>query len=206
MDNRRDEQSKTCTGCRRELTLDGFSPSRKGLYGRDSRCKECRRLRYSSDPEARSRNNEASRRYRARNRGAILARLREKHRERRVSLLERYGGRCACCGEARTEFLAIDHVEGGGTRERNSTKPHEYYRRLLRSPVPLPGYRVLCHNCNTSLGLYGYCPHAVQNAPRHANRMQSDGIADPADPGMLDVVGFDTATPQLISDFARGAL
>lgn len=31
-------------------------------------------------------------------------------------------------------------------------------------------------------------------------------IADPADPGMLDVVGFDTATPQLIADFARGAL
>jgi len=31
-------------------------------------------------------------------------------------------------------------------------------------------------------------------------------IADPADPEMLDVVGFDTATPQLISDFARGAL
>lgn len=31
-------------------------------------------------------------------------------------------------------------------------------------------------------------------------------IADPADPGMLDVVGFDTATPQLISDFAGGVL
>jgi 60 kDa SS-A/Ro ribonucleoprotein len=38
--------------------------------------------------------------------------------------------------------------------------------------------------------------------------MVSNGfsIADPADPGMLDVVGFDTATPQLISEFARGAL
>jgi 60 kDa SS-A/Ro ribonucleoprotein len=38
--------------------------------------------------------------------------------------------------------------------------------------------------------------------------MVSNGfsIADPADPLMLDVVGFDTATPQLISDFARGAL
>jgi 60 kDa SS-A/Ro ribonucleoprotein len=38
--------------------------------------------------------------------------------------------------------------------------------------------------------------------------MVSNGftVADPADPGMLDVVGFDTATPQLISDFARGAL
>jgi len=31
-------------------------------------------------------------------------------------------------------------------------------------------------------------------------------IADPNDPGMLDVVGFDTATPQLVSDFARGVL
>jgi 60 kDa SS-A/Ro ribonucleoprotein len=31
-------------------------------------------------------------------------------------------------------------------------------------------------------------------------------IADPADRGMLDVVGFDTATPQLIADFARGTL
>jgi 60 kDa SS-A/Ro ribonucleoprotein len=38
--------------------------------------------------------------------------------------------------------------------------------------------------------------------------MVSNGfsIADPADPGMLDVVGFDTATPQLVSDFARDAL
>jgi 60 kDa SS-A/Ro ribonucleoprotein len=38
--------------------------------------------------------------------------------------------------------------------------------------------------------------------------MVSNGfsIADPADPGMFDVVGFDTATPQLISDFAAGTL
>ena len=38
--------------------------------------------------------------------------------------------------------------------------------------------------------------------------MVSNGfsIADPDDAGMLDVVGFDTATPQLVADFARGAL
>jgi 60 kDa SS-A/Ro ribonucleoprotein len=38
--------------------------------------------------------------------------------------------------------------------------------------------------------------------------MVSNGfsIADPTDGGMLDVVGFDTATPQLIADFARGTL
>jgi 60 kDa SS-A/Ro ribonucleoprotein len=36
--------------------------------------------------------------------------------------------------------------------------------------------------------------------------MVSNGfsIADPADPGMLDVIGFDTATAQLIADFDRG--
>jgi 60 kDa SS-A/Ro ribonucleoprotein len=38
--------------------------------------------------------------------------------------------------------------------------------------------------------------------------MVSNGftIADPADAGMLDVVGFDMATPQLVGDFARRAL
>jgi 60 kDa SS-A/Ro ribonucleoprotein len=36
--------------------------------------------------------------------------------------------------------------------------------------------------------------------------MVSNGfsIADPADGGMLDVIGFDSATPQLIADFERG--
>jgi 60 kDa SS-A/Ro ribonucleoprotein len=35
--------------------------------------------------------------------------------------------------------------------------------------------------------------------------MVSNGftIADPDDPGMLDVVGFDTATPSVISAFAK---
>jgi 60 kDa SS-A/Ro ribonucleoprotein len=38
--------------------------------------------------------------------------------------------------------------------------------------------------------------------------MTSNGfsIADPNDAGMLDIVGFDSATPQIMSDFARGAL
>lgn len=38
--------------------------------------------------------------------------------------------------------------------------------------------------------------------------MVSNGftIADPGDPGMLDVVGFDTATPVVVADFAGGSL
>lgn len=190
------------------LALDAYSPSRKGLHRRDARCKECRRLRYSSDPEARRRSNEASRRYRALNRDTILARLREKHRRKRIALLERYGGHCACCGEQRIEFLAIDHVNGGGTTERKTLKPHEYYGRLLNSAVPLSGYRVLCHNCNASLGLYGYCAHRVPEADQATQSLRLVGRGEriSAAGAEEDVVGFDTATPQLISDFARGAL
>lgn len=38
--------------------------------------------------------------------------------------------------------------------------------------------------------------------------MVSNGftIADPSDPGMLDVVGFDTAAPGIMADFSRGGL
>jgi 60 kDa SS-A/Ro ribonucleoprotein len=38
--------------------------------------------------------------------------------------------------------------------------------------------------------------------------MVSNGfsIADPSDPGMLDVVGFDTGTPGVIAGFAAGTL
>lgn len=38
--------------------------------------------------------------------------------------------------------------------------------------------------------------------------MVSNGftIADPEDAGMLDVVGFDTAAPELMADFSAGRL
>ena len=38
--------------------------------------------------------------------------------------------------------------------------------------------------------------------------MVSNGfsIANPSDPGMLDVVGFDTGTPEVIAGFAGGSL
>jgi 60 kDa SS-A/Ro ribonucleoprotein len=31
-------------------------------------------------------------------------------------------------------------------------------------------------------------------------------VADPADPGMLDVAGFDAAVPGMVADFSRGDL
>jgi hypothetical protein len=41
----------------------------------------------------------------------------------------------------------------------------------------------------------------------HPHQMASNGctLADPNDRGMLDVVGFDTSVPAVISDFVRAA-
>lgn len=88
----------------------------------------------------------------------------QRNRAKRQACLDHYGGHCACCGEKRVEFLAIDHVNGGGSKhrlelfgKRNAGGP-AFYSWLKKNGFPT-GYRVLCHNCNTSLGLYGYCPH-----------------------------------------------
>lgn len=67
---------------------------------------------------------------------------------------------CACCGENALEFLAIDHIDGGGAKQKRELGGcgSRLYRWLRQNHYP-EGYRVLCHNCNASRGLYGYCPH-----------------------------------------------
>jgi hypothetical protein len=88
--------------------------------------------------------------------------------KRGISLetIKRYGGKCACCGESRREFLAIDHIDGGGEKHRKELGMRggaNFYGYLKSQGYPA-GYRVLCHNCNQSLGSYGYCPHAKEVA------------------------------------------
>jgi hypothetical protein len=89
----------------------------------------------------------------------------------RMGCLLAYGGEppvCACCGEYRIPFLAIDHINGGGKTHRLSIGaatigPHAVYRWLKKNGYP-EGFRVLCHNCNYALGLYGKCPHEDEHA------------------------------------------
>lgn len=85
---------------------------------------------------------------------------------RKYRVLSHYSGGepvCSCCGETRLEFLALDHVKGGGTKHRRALGlpggGYVFYALLAREGFP-PGYRVLCHNCNSALGWFSYCPHA----------------------------------------------
>jgi hypothetical protein len=76
----------------------------------------------------------------------------------RDEVIKHYGNQCACCGEKRHEFLAVDHIFGKGKSE-NRRGGWTFYLRIKREGYPKDVYRLLCHNCNISRGHYGYCPH-----------------------------------------------
>lgn len=167
-------RSKTCTGCKLEKELGEFSPRVGGVHGRASRCHECRRLdrarrapdfeaerrrRWKEDPEYRERNRQATKRYREKNRDALSERARVRYRKMREQLIVIYGGSCECCGEETHEFLAVDHVNGGGSNHRKVENPTDLFRRLVKKGVRDMEYRLLCHNCNHAIAHYGSCPH-----------------------------------------------
>lgn len=136
--------SKRCTKCRdvKPLTSEFFSPCRKrGEMIFEARCRLCK-------AEAQ----------------------RDRNRRSRLDALRHYSAgvpACKCCGESLLEFLTIDHIGGGGTEHRRELRGRvsSIYLWLKRRGYP-EGYRVLCMNCNFSLGMYGYCPHTPGRSDR----------------------------------------
>jgi hypothetical protein len=94
-----------------------------------------------------------------------------RRKELRKTIIDHYSkgeNRCGCCGENHFEFLQLDHIEGNGEKHRKEIKRsagEAFYTWLIRNNFP-EGYRVLCSNCNQSLGMYGYCPHEGRTASR----------------------------------------
>lgn len=84
--------------------------------------------------------------------------------QKKLLVLKYYGGespKCECCGELRTLFLAIDHIKGNGNAHRRETGlsgGHHFYSWLINQNFPA-GFRILCHNCNMAIGIWGQCPH-----------------------------------------------
>lgn len=137
---------------------------------RRQKARERQRERYHADPARReyltawNKDNAAKRREWGR----------KARRDLRLKALDAYGGRCACCGERRYEFMAIDHVDGGGSAHRKSLReqgvgPEGFLRWLERSGYP-QGFRLLCHNCNSAYGYYGECPHQDTEAENLTRR------------------------------------
>lgn len=81
-----------------------------------------------------------------------------------------YGNRCECCGESNISFLTLDHINGGGSKERMGSTT------TLQKAVDEKDknkYRILCYNCNT--GRYwngGICPHIEEHHIKNSNRIK----------------------------------
>lgn len=98
------------------------------------------------------------------NRGKNLIKQKQYQLKVKLEVFNRYTDgdvKCACCGENELQFLSIDHIHGGGTKHRAEIGAHKIYFWLRNNNYP-DGFRVLCHNCNQSLGFYGWCPHQTK--------------------------------------------
>lgn len=135
-----DDATKTCTKCGQIKAVADFHRNRALPDGRKPHCKPCVR--------ANSTHTRKGPWY-----GRALAAT---HRRAALAI---YGGKCECCGELRVEFLAFDHIDGGGTAHRREVGSGAAFVRWLRTNDYPAGFRILCHNCNLSRGFLGYCPH-----------------------------------------------
>lgn len=160
---------KTCSKCHTPKPEDEFGHRGGGM--KRAYCKLCRNKQ--RDPVA------AQHLYQER-RDRRLAEQRRQRARRKLLVLGHYSGgepKCACCNEQAIEFLTIDHINGGGERHRlklatgrktSHGRPNfgggAMYFWLIQNGFP-DGFRVLCFNCNSALGLFGYCPHQAGKLP-----------------------------------------
>lgn len=130
----------------------GKNPYRQGKKSCES-CSKKRRDRYEAYGDKETRRKQAE----------II------RHERRKRILEHYGGKCSCCGEAEFIFLSIDHINGGGNEHRrqignnpdsrcgSSSTQFAIWIETNNYPDTL---QILCHNCNMGKHLNGgVCPH-----------------------------------------------
>lgn len=81
-------------------------------------------------------------------------------------VIDKYGGKCACCNETELLFLTIDHINNDGHIERksmakgrNTVCSTQLYLKLKREEKR-NDIQVLCFNCNLGRSLNnGICPH-----------------------------------------------
>lgn len=145
---------KKCHKCKEELPEECFSKNKSKADGLGTECKVCRKKYMDT--------------YYIQNHSVInnqnKKRGKMRHKDARRKVLEHYSNgtmKCACpgCNEDKEEFLTINHINGGGNKDRKTFKgARTFYEYLVKNNYP-PDLNVLCYNCNCSKGFFGYCPH-----------------------------------------------
>jgi len=88
---------------------------------------------------------------------------RARHLRYKREFVSAYGGKCYCCGEAEITFLTLDHINGGGHKERvKEGTGTQIYLRVRREGYPKDKYRLACMNCNIAVTYGRTCPHKAK--------------------------------------------
>jgi hypothetical protein len=123
-----------------------------------------KRREYSKNPEVKKKKSIQFKTWRENNleRAKQITNSAKKRYEARCKELvfNHYGKVCACCGESNPIFLSIDHINGGGTKQRNSGE-RKICVWLVKNNLP-DGFQTLCFNCNWGKHInHGICPHKL---------------------------------------------
>lgn len=159
---------KACKKCGRIKSLHQFYTSLLTQDGYENKCKECRKIRMrriAHTDQAHQRKALYQKEWVSKNRDKVAAQaLRTRQKVRRDCIIA-YGGnppRCKCCGEKEYRFLQLDHLNGGGTKERTKYGAGTGLFITLRKRKYPKGYQILCANCNHAKQ-YGICPHKLKH-------------------------------------------
>ena len=88
-------------------------------------------------------------RYRENHRDEIRERNRVYHLKNRERMFVLLGGKCCSCGFSDRRALQIDHVNGGGIKERANINTKDFHRHVIKEVKKgSKEYQLLCANCN----------------------------------------------------------
>lgn len=167
---------KYCYKCKKEKTTNEFGKNRRKKDGLQPLCLECVKDYRRNNKEKfkaydrkkyllnTGKIKDRTHKHRNERRDEYLAKSRayskRKSKELKQTIVNEYGSKCVCCGEKHVEFLTIDHIDGSGGKHRKEVGSGiKFYRWLVKQNFPKDNYRLLCFNCNCSIGHSGYCPH-----------------------------------------------
>lgn len=156
---------KQCSKCKRKKPLSEFpNHSVKGKNYVNSWCRECCRERGRTKyQENREHQLALKKKWQSDNKEKVIEIRKKTTFKIKTETLIKYGGKCKCCGENEIKFLAIDHINNDGAKQRKELKETRgatgsFYYWLKKNNYP-KGYQVLCHNCNMAKAFYKICPH-----------------------------------------------
>lgn len=156
-------KSHICKKCSENKSSDKYfyrNMYKDKIY-RTGTCKQClrkesserrRQFRKKNLPEYQRQRRESAKRYRHNHperHYAVLRKYREKERKNAMLLLGEL--ECKKCGFNDYRALQIDHINGGGGKERRLQKTTSLQINKIRDDIKKYGtkkYQVLCANCN----------------------------------------------------------